>query len=151
MILLLTALSIMLICCSPGQDKNEQGTNPITESEARNFITAYDGMWARRDTTAMKKTMADSYIYFTSTGTTMYRGRIISWFKPADKYIVDTAIRSEISVHLNGNTAIISSRWRGSGSFEGTRFRDDQRCSLVIQKIKGQLKLLSEHCTQVVK
>ena len=124
--------------------------NVLTEKEVRDFITDYDNMWAKRDTTAMKESISENYIYFTSTGNTSNRDRIISWFTPADKYKVDTAIRSEINVTIHGNTAIVSSRWIGSGSFDGERFRDDQRCSLTIQEENGKLKLISEHCTQIV-
>jgi hypothetical protein len=118
--------------------------------EVADFISHYDDLWSRRDTTGMKEAMAENYIYFTSVGSTTDRNKIISWFTPADKYKVDSAMRSEISVTINGNTAVVSSRWVGSGSFDGERFRDDQRCSLTILKEKGRLKLISEHCTQIV-
>ena len=124
--------------------------NALTEKEVRNFINDYDNMWAKRDTTALKEAMADNYIYFTSVGITTDRKEILGWFVPADKYKVDTAVRSEIDVTIHGNTAIVSSRWIGSGSFDGEKFRDDQRCSLTIQKENGKMKLISEHCTQIV-
>ena len=79
----------------------------------------YDNLWAKRDTAALKEAMADSYIYFTSVGSTTDRKEILGWFVPADKYKVDTAIRSEIGITIHGNTAIVSSRWIGSGSFDG--------------------------------
>ena len=125
--------------------------NALTEKEVTDFINDYDNMWAKRDTSALKEAMADNYIYFTSVGSTTDREKILGWFVPADKYKVDTAIRSEIDVTIHGNTAIVSSRWIGSGSFDGEKFRDDQRCSLTIQKEKGKMKLISEHCTQIVK
>lgn len=124
--------------------------NALTEKEVRDFINDYDNMWAKRDTTALKEAMADNYIYFTSVGSTTDRKKILGWFVPADKYKVDTAVRSEIDVTIHGNTAIVSSRWIGSGSFDGEKFRDDQRCSLTIQKENGKMKLISEHCTQIV-
>ena len=134
---------------------NERATQPtnenvLTEKEVIDFVHEYDNMWAKRDTTAMKEAMAENYIYFTSLGSTTDRKKIISWFSPADKYIVNTAIRSEIGVTINGNTAVVSSRWIGSGSFEGEQFKDDQRCSLTIQKENVKLKLIAEHCTQIV-
>ena len=133
-------------------DKTAQSANEeaLTEKEVRDFINEYDNMWAKRDTTAMKESMSENYIYFTSIGNTSNRERIISWFTPVDKYKVDTAVRSEINVTIHGNTAIVSTRWIGSGTFDGERFRDDQRCSLTIQKKAGKLKLISEHCTQIV-
>src|SRR5215204_2617812 len=139
---ILSAVVIISFCfgCNErsAQPANE---NVLTEKEVINFVNDYDNMWAKRDTTAMKEAMAENYIYFTSVGNTSDRKRIISWFTPADKYKVDTAARSEISVAIHGNTAVVSSRWIGSGSFDNERFRDDQRCSLIIQKQMGKLKL----------
>lgn len=122
----------------------------LTEKEVIDFIKHYDNLWASRDTAGMKEAMTANYIYFSSTGNTTTRDRIIGWFTPADKYKVDTAIRTEVTVTINGNAAVVSSRWVGSGSFDGERFRDDQRCSLTIQKENGKLSVISEHCTQIV-
>lgn len=121
----------------------------ITETEARDFIAAYDKAWDKRDTTTMKQIMGEKYIYFTSTGSIVGLHDIIGWFTPADKYKVDTAKRSEIRVILNGNTAIVESRWAGSGTFGTEKFNDDQRCGLVLQKIKGKVSIIAEHCTQI--
>ena len=143
----LTVAALFAVACSDNITSNDQ----IAEKEVIDFIKHYDALWANRDTTGMKATMADNYIYFSSTGNTTTRDRIISWFTPADKYKVDTAIRTEISVSINNNIAIVNSRWAGSGSFDGERFRDDQRCSLTIQKENGKLRLIAEHCTQIVK
>jgi hypothetical protein len=144
---LLAVASILLVACA---DQGKTDENKLTEKEVIDFVKHYDDLWAKRDTTGMKKAIAENYIYFSSTGNTTTRDRIISWFTPADKYKVDSAVRSEISVTINDNTAIVSSHWVGSGSFGGEKFKDDQRCSLTIQKVNGKLKLISEHCTQIV-
>ena len=147
----LLALVIISFCFGCNERSTPSANeNVLTEKEVRDFVKHYDDLWATRDTTGMKEAMAENYIYFTSVGNTSDRRRIISWFTPADKYKGDTAIRNEISVTIHGNTAIVSSRWVGSGSFDGERFRDDQRCSLTIQKEGGKLKLISEHCTQII-
>ncbi len=121
----------------------------LTETEVKDFITNYDKAWENRDTATMKEIMADKYIYFTSTGDTRTRDNIISWFTPADKYNVETAYRNEVRITLNGNTAVVSSHWIGKGVFGTEKFNDDQRCGLVIQKINGKIKIISEHCVQI--
>jgi hypothetical protein len=148
--LLFVTIAGLLAGCKnePGKAEN---INLLTEKEVINFITSYDDMWAIHDTVAMKEAISENYIYFTSTGNITDRARILSWFTPADKYKVDTAARSEISITIHGNIAVVSSRWIGSGSFGGERFNDDQRCSLVIQKETDKLKLIAEHCTQIAK
>ena len=122
----------------------------LTEAEVKDFISKYDLLWARKDTTGMKQAMDENYIYFTSTGSTIGRKDILGWFNPADKYHVEKAERSEISIQIKGNTAIVNSRWIGNGSFDGDKFNDDQRCGLVIQKLNGELILVAEHCTQII-
>lgn len=147
-IVLATAISFFLFSCGTNQEK-ERSDDSLTETEVKDFIREYDQMWASRDTGLMKRAMGDQYIYFTSTGSTRSRSDIISWFTPADKYKVEKAERTEISIQLQGNTGIVSSRWVGNGIFGNDKFNDDQRCSLIIQKSDGKLKLLAEHCTQI--
>lgn len=146
--ILSAAAVIFFLSCNTIQKKHTEDI-PLTEAEVKDFIRQYDAMWASRDTGLMKQAMDDQYIYFTSTGSTRKRSDMISWFTPADKYKVEKAERSEISIQLRENTAIVSSRWVGNGSFGSETFNDDQRCGLVIQKIGGKLKLLAEHCTQI--
>jgi hypothetical protein len=146
-IVLATAISLFLVSCSTNQEK-ERSADSLTEAEVKDFIREYDQMWASRDTGLMKQAMDDQYIYFTPTGSTRRRGDIIGWFTPADKYKVEKAERTEISIQLQGNTGIVFSRWVGNGIFGNEKFNDDQRCSLIIQKTDGKLELLAEHCTQ---
>lgn len=146
----LVMVAAFCIACT-NQSRYTDKENVLTEKEIMEFVSRYDDMWARRDTTAMKEAISENYIYFTSTGNTYSRERIISWFIPADKYKVNTAARSEIRITIHGNTAVVGSRWIGSGTFGNERFSDDQRCSLVIKKENDQLRLISEHCTQIVK
>lgn len=146
----LPAVIVSILACCTSRDKS--GENSIlTEAEVNDFIAAYDAMWRNRDTDMMKEAMSENYIYFTSTGKTTDRNTILSWFTPADKYRVDTSARTEISISIQGNTAIVSSRWTGNGSFAGERFEDDQRCGLVIKKENGRLLILSEHCVQIAR
>lgn len=145
-------LAVAMLTGCQTESKRPIDKDLLTEAEVIDFITKYDQAWSARDTTQMKEMMDSSYIYFTSTGKTTDRTAIIGWFTPADKYKVDTAVRSEVRVvQIKSNTAIVSSRWVGNGTFGDEKFDDDQRCGFVIRKEDGQLKLLSEHCTQIVK
>lgn len=65
------------------------------------------------------------------------------------KYILNSAKRTDIEVYRTGNTAIVSSRWQGHGSYNGEEFRDDQRCSIVLARAGRGWKVLAEHCTQI--
>src|SRR3990170_5150770 len=109
-IIVLAVISGFFVCCKANQEKDKSGIS-LTEAEVEDFIREYDAIWANRDTSLMKRVIDDSYTYFTSTGSTIGRDGIISWFAPADKYKVEKAGRTEVSVQMKGNTAIVSSRW----------------------------------------
>lgn len=145
-----TLISLIALSCKNNTTTTTSGS-PITETEVKNFIDAYDKAWDAKDTMAMKEMMDEKYIYFTSTGITRTRENILGWFTPDDKYKIDTALRNEVSVIVNDNIAIASTHWVGSGTFGTETFNDDQRCGLVIQKSNGKLKIVSEHCVQIVK
>ncbi len=144
------AILAVFISCQTTETK-KSGPELVTAAEVKEFIASYDGAWGDRDTSKMKEIMDEQYLYFTSTGGTIDRTHIIGWFTPADKYKVDTAARSEISFLLQGNTAIVSSRWIGNGTFGEEKFNDDQRCGLVLQKQNGKVKIIAEHCVQIAK
>jgi hypothetical protein len=62
-----------------------------------------------------------------------------------------SAERSEIKVLSRSETvAVVSSRWKGRGTYGKEEINDDQRCGLVFVKQKNSWKLLSEHCAQIV-
>jgi ketosteroid isomerase-like protein len=57
--------------------------------------------------------------------------------------------RSEIVVHTKSGTAVVSSRWKGKGTWKEGEINDDQRCGQVFIKDKKTWKLLAEHCVQI--
>ncbi len=149
---IICVVCILLITSCKSDTTRPIDKDLLTEKEVMDFIGSYDKSWASRDTLLMKELMDDEYVYFSSNGHTRNRTDIIGWFDPADKYKVDTAFRMEIAIiRLKGNTAIVSSRWIGNGIFGTEKFDDDQRCGLVIQKLDGKLRLVSEHCVQIVR
>jgi DNA-binding winged helix-turn-helix (wHTH) protein len=58
--------------------------------------------------------------------------------------------QSEIKAIRSGETVIVSSRWKGKGSYAEGEINDDQRCGQVFVRTGKSWKLLSEHCVQIV-
>lgn len=52
-------------------------------------------------------------------------------------------------MRLTGPVAIVSSRWKGTGTYRGERFTDDQRCGQVWLCTGRTWQVLSEHCVQI--
>lgn len=124
-------------------------TDPRPEAEVISAVQAYDQAWNRKDAAGFERTLADEYVYFTSKGGVRSRQRWVE-FLGSPKYELASAERSEIAVHRTADVAVVSSRWKGHGSYDGKPFRDDQRCGLVLARSPEGWKVLSEHCTQIV-
>lgn len=112
-------------------------------------IQAYDQAWNRQDAAAFERTLGADYVYFTSKGGVRSRQQWVA-FLGSPKYRLESAERSEFQVHRTADTAVVGTRWKGHGSYDGKPFRDDQRCSLVLGRAAEGWKVLSEHCVQIV-
>jgi len=122
--------------------------SPSADVEIISFIQTYDRAWNRKDVAAVGRILTDRYLYFTSTGAVSSRQRTLDMLR-SPKYVLDSAERSEIEVYRTGNTAIVSSRWKGNGTYNDEKFRDDQRCGIVLARAGRSWRVLSEHCTQI--
>lgn len=141
--LLLAVLGILPVVASRVNARLAQ------KDEIVEFVRSYDKAWNSKDVASIERTLAADYVYFTSKGGVSSRQNTLDMLR-SPKYILDSAERSEIDVYRTGNTAIVSSRWKGHSSYDGEKFRDDQRCSIVLTRQGQKWKVLSEHCTQIV-
>ncbi|HEV8591291.1 MAG TPA: nuclear transport factor 2 family protein [Pyrinomonadaceae bacterium] len=123
-------------------------TSDSREAEIRRVISQYDSMWNKKDAKSVAKFLADDYVYFTSTGGLTDRKKTLEFLVSPD-YKLTFVERSEIVVHNAGDTVIVSSRWKGRGTYGKEAINDDQRCGIVLVKENKMWKLLSEHCVQI--
>lgn len=126
----------------------KRAPTPLTEAEALSVINQFDSGWEHKDFKEVDSALSPSYIYFTQSGSTFSRDSVVAT-AGEDTYKLSDVSRTEFTVTLDGNTAIVSSRWKGKGSYRGTPFNEDQRCSIVVIKIGDKVEILSEHCTPI--
>lgn len=123
-------------------------TGESPEQEIIRSVETYDNAWNHKDAAAIEHILAPDYVYFSSKGQVRSRQSLLDeLFSP--KYVLASAERSEMKAYLLSGTAVVSSRWKGHGSYDGQEFHDDQRCSIVLAREKGRWQVLSEHCTQI--
>lgn len=137
-LLLLAALS----ACAPAVDASNA-------EDIRDITTRFDSAWSAHDTAAVARMMSTSYTYFSSRGDIVPRKEFLA-FLAEPTYKIDFSERTEVEPRFDGNTAIVSTRWRGRGSWKEGTFVDDQRCSMVWHRAFDGWRLMSEHCTQIV-
>jgi hypothetical protein len=97
-----------------------------------------------------RRLLAREYVYFSSTGNLTSRQQTLELLK-SPGYKLTFAERSEIKTFRSGATVIVSSRWKGKGTYNDEEINDDQRCSLVLARQRNSWRVLSEHCTQIVR
>src|SRR5262249_237212 len=124
-------------------------TKLAPEQEAINFIEEYDRAWNHKDAAAVERVLAPGYIYFSSKGQVEFRRQVLDMLR-SPKYTLSSAERREVTAYVMAGTAVLSSRWKGHGFYDGKEFRDDQRCSVVLVRAGQGWQVMSEHCTQIV-
>ena len=118
--------------------------------DVRKVLADYDAAWNKKYVAGVSAILADDYVYFSSTGGLTDRKRTLEFLASPD-YKLTFVERSEIVVLYKSNAIhVISSRWKGRGTYGKEEINDDQRCGLVFVRQAKQWKLLSEHCTQIV-
>ncbi len=121
----------------------------ISSSEALAAVRELDDAWRAKDTAVVAGLLADDYTYFSSTGAVLSRDWLLDELLGNPTYRLDRSERSELQVTVHGAAAVVSSRWRGEGSYEGEPVRDDQRCTLVVVKDRARTRIAMEHCTNI--
>lgn len=116
-------------------------------------LDAYDTAWKKKDVQGVSRILAADYQYFTSDGKLTDKKRTLEFLGSPD-YKLTFVERTEVSfismLSRDRRVAILSSRWKGRGTYGKEEINDDQRCGLVFVMEGAQWKLLSEHCVQIV-
>jgi ketosteroid isomerase-like protein len=119
------------------------------QDEVLKVIENYDKAWNQKDVRSLEQILAPNYVYFSSDGQVRSRQYMLDFLR-SPGYVLNSAERGDLQAYRAADTVVVSSRWKGHGTYEGKEFRDDQRCGLVFTRDGQHWKLLSEHCTQIV-
>ena len=136
--------TILVGCFGIGKPEAES----LTKEEVYNAVTAFDNAWKSKSAPVVDSILSPAYIYFTPSGNTFARDSIINTAAP-DTYILTRSDRLISDIQVDGNTAVVNTRWQGKGNYRGVPFDDDQRCSITVMKINGLVKIISEHCSTI--
>jgi hypothetical protein len=120
----------------------------ITKEEVVEALNRFDEGWKFKRPAVIDSILSPSYLYFTQSGGTFSRNNVVAT-AGSNQYKIDTVYRRQFEIKLDGNTATVNSTWLGKGSYYGKPFDDFQRCSVTLVKLRGKVKILSEHCTPI--
>ena len=118
-------------------------------AEVKQALAEYDRAWNRKDVKTIAEMIDDKYVYISSIGTLSDKRFTLDFLGKPD-YKLTFVERSEIEIHkAERNIAVISSRWKGRGTWSGGTINDDQRCGQVFVKSGRRWRIVSEHCVQI--
>ncbi len=101
----------------------------------------------RKTLVTVERLMAEDYLYIGPNGLVLDRAAILAVIG-SPSYRLEHGTRTEIVVRGIGDEAgIVRHRWQGAGSFEGTSFRDDNRCVMVWEKQAGEWRVVLDQCS----
>lgn len=144
----LALLPALLPVAAEAQQAGPVGTQPSDSAAVVAALESYDAAWVRKDSAAAGRWLAPKYQYFSSAGALRSRHDMLAFLVRPD-YRLDFVERTEVAVTLDGETAVVSSRWRGTGTWSGGAIDDDQRCGQVFVRRGPAWQVLSEHCVQI--
>src|SRR5262245_24406791 len=116
-------------------------------SELHDLSQRWFQAWLDKDAGPVERLMAEDYIYVAPNGAIFDRQKILAIIR-SPSYRLEHGTRTEVVFRALGQeAAMVRQRYQGAGSFEGTRFTDDQRCVMIWEKQAGEWRLVMEQCS----
>jgi hypothetical protein len=137
-------LSIVLSSCFSISKPEEK----LTKEEVVAAIGSFDGAWLAKNSGKVDSVLAPGYMYFTPSGHLFIRDSIVAT-AGSSQYQLSKVERVIVDIKIEGNTAIVNTRWKGKGIYRETFFDDDQRCSITLVKRDKKVSIAAEHCTHI--
>ena len=137
-------LLIVLIATGCSTPKEEV----LTEQEVASIMEKFDKGWKEKNSQLVDSVLSDKYLYFTQSGKTFTRQGLVET-AGSSEYTLQNMERDNVTIQLEGNTAVVNTIWKGKGFYHGEEFDDKQRCSVTIVKHAGKVRILAEHCTPI--
>jgi uncharacterized protein (TIGR02246 family) len=147
------ALCVLVLLLSP------EATWPVAPSRAEvrmrpeleRLSQEWNRAWLKKDTNTVEALMAAEYAYVAPNGQVLDRASILAIIR-SPTFRLERGTRTEVTISALGqDTAIMTDRWQGSGSYDGKPFTDDHRCSFVCVHRDGRWLVAWEHCSAIAR
>jgi hypothetical protein len=116
-------------------------------AELENLSDSWNRAWFDKDAATVERLMAPDYVYSAPNGQAWNRQTILGIIR-SPGYRLHHGAHTERIIRLLGNeAAIIRHHWQGEGTFEGTAFKDDHSCVMVLARLDGHWQVVFEQAT----
>jgi uncharacterized protein (TIGR02246 family) len=135
--------------CAQGQGEKESppGKERGMTAELGKLSEQWYQAWLDRDAATVERLMADDYVYVAPSGQPQDRAAILRIIR-TPSYRLQSWKRTDIVIRPLGDAAaIVRSRGRGEGEFDGKHFKDDHALLQVWSRVGADWKLVLEQST----
>jgi hypothetical protein len=109
----------------------------------------WNAAWLENDAATVDKLMAAEYAYIAPNGQVLDRSAIMGVIR-SPSYKINSGTWTELQAPLlSKDAAILLDRWQGTGTFNGSTFTDDHRCSRVCLRRNGTWQIVFEQASEV--
>lgn len=116
-------------------------------SELHSLSERWFQAWLEKDAATVERLAAEDYIYVAPNGSSLDRAAILEVIR-SPGYRLDHGTRTEVVVRAVGqDAALVRHHYQGAGSFNGSAFKDDQRCVMIWERQAGQWRVVMEQCS----
>src|SRR5262245_174886 len=92
---------------------------------------------------------ADDYVYVAPNGALMDRDAILAVIRDPSYQLTHGRPVDEAIVILSETVALVRRRWQGGGTFRGTAFEEDHRCTVICTRTGAGWQVRAEHCSAI--
>ena len=111
--------------------------------------TAWLRAWFDKDAAAVDRMMTEDYIYIAPNGAVLDRDAILAVIRDPS-YSLTHGGRVEVAISMLSNTVVVvRHRWQGGGTFRGTPFEEDHRCTVICTRGESGWQVRHEHCSAI--
>jgi ketosteroid isomerase-like protein len=141
------AASSLALCETQEKDPG-QADNP--EQELRERLREWDEAYARRDTEALNRILADDFFFTDAAGTVNNKTQyIMAVIKSPDITLIEPVKSDDLSIRLYGDVAVVTGRTGIRGRPRHPASRDLFRFTDVWVKRQGRWQVVASQVTRV--
>jgi hypothetical protein len=115
--------------------------------ELEQLRKTWNAAWLENDSATVDKLMAAEYAYIAPNGQVLDRSAIMGVIR-SPSYKINSGTWTELQAPLlSKDAAILLDRWQGTGTFNGSTFTDDHRCSRICLRRNGTWQIVFEQAS----
>lgn len=123
-------------------------TTSAAAREVMEIKQQYDQAQLKNDSAWFERMFAEDYLMILPDGSTLTKARAVEELRSRE-ITWESATGEDMRVRVYGDTAVVTGRFLGKGTYKGKPMNEHQRFTSVWVKRNGQWQAIAEHATNM--